>query len=326
MVFHLVRRLKPIFCIICLLTLYEFAYAEIIVVPPGNGQHTQPDIPHGSAQRTREMATSYEEKYKKIYSLLENDAKLRQQIILTARQFDIDPIHIIGSIIGEHTFNVDIYDHLQTYYIKSITYLHQNISFSYKGEDIDVFINRPQFTPCLGLTNSYSLWTCRETVWNRIFRGKTVDGVHYPNNRFSAVFFQQFFAGQTFGLGQVNPLTALMVSDRVHEVTGLPKLSEKNGRAIYKTIMDPTLTLPYIAAIIQQSIDTYRNIAGFDISKNPGITTTLYNTGGPEQRAQKLAADNKRRRAQGLPVMMPKENYYGWFVNSKMADLERLVQ
>jgi len=42
-----------------------------------------------------------------------------------------------------------------------------------------------------------------------------------------------------------------MVSDRVYEVTGLPKLSEKNGKAIYKTIMDPKLTLPYIAAIIR---------------------------------------------------------------------------
>ena len=135
-------------------------------------------------------------KIPKDYSLLENDAKLRQDIIFTARQFGIDPIHIIGSIIGEHTFNVDIYDHLQTYYLKSQSYFHHDIRFSYLGEDIDVFINRPQFAPCLGVTSSYAFRSCRENVWNRVFRGKTVDGVHFPNNRFSAVFFQPLFAGQ----------------------------------------------------------------------------------------------------------------------------------
>ena len=73
-------------------------------------------------------------------------------------------------------------------------------------------------------SDSYSLWTCRERVWNRDFRGKTVDGTAFPDNRFSAVFFQPYYAGQTFGLGQLNPLTALQMSDLVHQVSGLPRL------------------------------------------------------------------------------------------------------
>ena len=75
-----------------------------------------------------------------------------------------------------------------------------------------------------GTSGSYALWTCRESVWNRSFRGKTVDGTAFPNDRFSATFFQPFYAGQTFGLGQLNPLTALQMSDLVHQVSGLPKL------------------------------------------------------------------------------------------------------
>jgi hypothetical protein len=54
------------------------------------------------------------------------------------------------------------------------------------------------------------LWTCREEVWETTFRGKKVDGKSFPDNRFGAVFFQPFYAGQTFGLGQLNPLTALV--------------------------------------------------------------------------------------------------------------------
>ena len=42
----------------------------------------------------------------------------------------------------------------------------------------------------------------------------------WPNDRFSAVFFQPFYAGQTFGIGQLNPLTALKMSDMVSRTTG----------------------------------------------------------------------------------------------------------
>jgi hypothetical protein len=110
----------------------------------------------------------------------------------------------------------------------------------------------------------------------------------------------------------------------VHRVSGLPKLDVKNPNEIYKTIMDPDLTLPYVAATIKTSIEAYRRIAGFDISQNPGITATLYNVGNPEERAQALKAENQRRRAAGEAEKLPEENYYGWLVNDKLADLKAL--
>ncbi len=43
--------------------------------------------------------------------------------------------------------------------------------------------------------------------------------------------------------------------------------------------MDPDKSLAYMAANIRRSIDDYKSLAGLDISGNPGITATLYNTG-----------------------------------------------
>jgi hypothetical protein len=233
-------------------------------------------------------------------------------------------MHIVGAIVGEHTYNVDAYDRLQTYYVKAISYLSSKLSFAYNGEDIADFVQRPQFAACAGKSDSYALWTCRENVWNRSFRGKTVGGEAFPDNRLGAVFFQPYYAGQTFGLGQLNPLTALQMSDMVHRVSGLPRLDVSDPNAVYKTIMDPDLTLDYVAATLRKSIDAYKAIADFDISQNPGVTATLYNVGNPEARAYALKQENDQHRAAGEPERFPEENYYGWLVNDKLPELEAL--
>lgn len=293
-------------------------------VPTGNRSATQPGIPAASASRTSAMNSTYEVKYRKVYMLLEKDRALRDKIISVSAQYGIAPIHMVGAIIGEHTYNVDAYDRLQTYYIKAVSYLESRFSFAYGGESIGDFIARPQFSVCQKKNDSYDLWSCREAVWEAEFRGKTVEGKKFPNNRFSAVFFQPFYAGQTFGIGQLNPLTALQMSDIVAKVSGLPKLDHNNAQQVYRTIMDPDLTLAYVAATLKKSIDAYRNIAGFDISTNPGITATLYNIGNPEARARALKAENTKRAAAGQSPRLPQENYYGWLVNDRLEELKKL--
>ena len=47
-------------------------------------------------------------------------------------------MHIVGAIVGEHTYNVDAYDRLQTYYVKAVSYLDSAISFSYDGETVTI--------------------------------------------------------------------------------------------------------------------------------------------------------------------------------------------
>lgn len=293
--------------------------SAVVKVPMGNRHAEQPPIPGASTRRTRAGKTTFDEKYEKIRELLATDEDLRSKIRVTASAYGIDPIHIVGALVGEHTYNVDAYDRLQSYYVKAAAYAGTRFRFAYDGERIDDFVKRPAFEKCSKLSDSYRLWTCRETVWEESFRGRSVDGKTFPDNRFSAVFFQPFYAGQTFGLGQVNPLTALKLSDLVVRRSGIAPLDENDAGSVYNAIMDPNISLDFVAAAIRQSIDDYRMIAGMDISDNPGITATLYNLGNTLQRAEALAARNV---AGG--VNWPEENYYGWLVNQKLPELRPL--
>jgi len=276
-------------------------------------------------RRTSATKSSFEAKYKKIRDLLARDGALRSKIRSTAAAYGIAPIHIVGALVGEHTYNVDAYDRLQSYYVKAMSYAGERFRFEHAGESVVDFVERPEFDACKSITASRPLWSCREDVWNAKFRGKTVGGKAFPNNRFSAVFFQPFYAGQTFGLGQLSPLTALMNVDKVAQVSGQKKISAADAAGVYAAIMDPDLSLAYMAASIRADIDDYRTIAGFDITGNPGITATLYNVGDATRRARQLAAENKRRAASGEPRKLPEENYYGWLVNSKEAELRSII-
>ena len=290
------------------------------VVPAGNRNAEQPNVPGASVRRTKAGKTSFDAKYEKVRDLLASDAALLDKMKSTARKYCIDPIHMVGAIVGEHTYNVDAYDRLQSYYIKAASYAGNSFRFGHDGESIADFVDRPEFADCADKKGSYALWSCREGVWNKEFKGKRIDGHSYPNNRFSAVFFQPFYAGQTFGIGQINPLTALMLTDVVSKTSGYKKLDENDAAGVYEAIMDPDISLAYMAASIRQSIDAYKKVAGVDISKNPGITATLYNVGNPFARA---AAYKARRTSGG--GQWPEENYYGWLVNDKLAELKGLL-
>ena len=298
------------------------AGAALVEVPTGNRNLSQPPIPAGSVSRTRSTDGSFQAKYEKIRDMIGRDRLLQAKIKSAAARYRIDPVHIVGALVGEHTYNVDALDRLQTYLVKAAAYLGSELTFAHDGEKVSKFVERPEFAGCFALTDSYDLWSCREDVWNSKFRGKTVGGKTWPNDRFGRVFFQPLYAGQTFGLGQLNPLTALQVSDLVSRTSGYRKLNADRAPEIYKSIMDPDSTLQYMAAVIRTSIDAYANIAGLDISKNPGITATLYNLGDVRQRAQALARKNAGR----AKPLMPEENYYGWLVNSKLAELAPLVR
>ena len=87
----------------------------IDVVPPGNRNAEQPNIPGASVRRTKAGKTSFDAKYEKVRDLIANDGDLTSKIKATAAKYGINPIHMVGAIVGEHTYNVDAYDRLQTY-------------------------------------------------------------------------------------------------------------------------------------------------------------------------------------------------------------------
>jgi hypothetical protein len=141
----------------------------------------------------------------------------------------------------------------------------------------------------------------------------------------AAVFFQPFYAGQTFGIGQLNPLTALQMSDTVARVSGLPKLDYRNPTDVYATIMDPDQTLPYVAATLKKSIDAYasdRRLRHFDQSRHHRDALQCRQPRSPRPRAE----GRKRAPCCGLARnrSFPEENYYGWLVNDRIADLKAL--
>jgi len=302
------------------------ADGKIIVVPPGNRSATQPEISSSSIKRTADTNGTFDGKYQAVYQQLAGDPDLIDKIVRTAAVYGIDPIHMIGAIVGEHTYNVDVMDNLQGYYVQALSYLGASgLRFAYHGEDVQDFIKRPEFTECNSARDDYDLWDCRDRIWRTVFQGKNVGGTDWPDDRFERVFFQPFFAGQTFGLGQMSPLSALSVSDIVHAKAGLPELDVEEAPKVYAAVMDPDQTLNYMAALIAADIQTYKDIAGFDISQNPGLTATLYNTGQAPERAAELAAENRKRRAAGQPLLYPHENYYGWLINEKLPELRKLL-
>ena len=294
-------------------------------VPAGNRNAEQPAIPGASKKRTAALKTTFDAKYEKIRDLIAENDDLRSKIRKTANRYDIDPMHIVGALVGEHTYNVDAYDRLQSYYVKAVSYAGERFRFEHDGEKVTDFIERPEFAACNDLKGSARQWTCREDIWDTVFRGKSAGGKEWPNDRFSAVFFQPFFAGQTFGLGQLNPLVALTHSDRVSSVSGLPKLNPAKAGEVYQAIMDPDSTLAYMAADLADAITAYRETADFDISGNPGVTATLYNVGNAWQRAARLAAENRSRAAKGQKPKLPEENYYGWLVNDREEELRAII-
>ncbi|MCP4382535.1 MAG: DUF1402 family protein, partial [Hyphomicrobiales bacterium] len=166
---------------------------------------------------------------------------------------------------------------------------------------------------------------CRQTIWERTFMGRFVDGRKYPRDRLHRVYFGPLFAGQTFGFGQLSPIAALSVTDIVSAKSGLPRLSIDDASTVYQQIMNPESSLHYVAANIKVSIDMYKQIAGFDISQNPGITATLYNLGNAATRARILRAENQKRTASGKRPQYPQENFYGWLINDKEAELRKLL-
>ncbi|MEI2384291.1 DUF1402 family protein [Breoghania sp. JC706] len=292
-------------------------------VPEGNRNASQPDIPFASARRTSAFKSSYDRKFEKVLGVLRRDQRLLSSIKKVAKLYRIDPVHMIGAIVGEHTYNYDTLDSAQGYYIKAAAYAGLDISFQYGKEPVEDFVERKQFERCHSARmqrNSNVKWSCYERVWNNSFRGRMVDGISYPNQTFNQTFFQPLFAGQSFGLGQLTPLTILKMSDRVHEVSGFPKLKPADALAIYQAAMDPDKSLHYMAAVIQDAIEAYKDVAKVDISANPGITATLYNVGAPWERAMRY----NRARQQGK-ARWPEENYYGWLVNDRLDDLRALL-
>ncbi len=324
------RRVVLRLLLLCVLCLTGISFAGVAsphlaaaatLVPEGNRNASQPKVPFASARRTASNRSSYDAKFDRVVAVLRRDSSLISSIKRVSAKYGIEPVHMIGAIIGEHTYNYDSLDSAQSYYVKALAYAGISLDFAYGGENVEDFVKREQFSVCrVKNRDSNHLWTCYERIWERHFRNKRVGGTRYPNKNFNETFFQPLFAGQSFGLGQLSPLTVLKMSDRVARTSGFAKITARDANEVYRATMDPNRSLSYMAAVIRDSIDAYKQVANVDISRNPGLTATLYNLGDPWGRAARF----KRLRSSGQSNW-PEENYYGWLVNARLETLKGLL-
>lgn len=282
-------------------TVDEYVSGAPIVVPPGNRNNAQKAYEEGKYQNIRNLITQKE-----------NICVIKD----AAAIYNVDPMAIMGSIIGEHTYNVDAWDVGQENYLymvkKWVT------RFNSEGVDLIDMLQEDKYAACEGAATNFDLWECYNSVWKTDKRNSRRNKTNWE---LKWTFFNPMGAGHTYGFGQFGPERALMVTDMVHQYSGFPEVSLDNVEELYNTILNPQTSIHYVAATNRISIDTYLKVANFDISKNPGIIATLYNLGREAEKAANLREKTiENLEAKGSSTY-PEVNSYGWFINSKQEEL-----
>lgn len=284
-------------------TVDAYMNSEIpIVVPAGN---------MNSAVQSFDVG-----KYKNVVRLISKKSNIC--VIKEAAQlYGVDPIAIVGAIVGEHTYNVDAWDIGQNNYM----YMLKNWIKRFEANGIDLaemFKEDMYFACTMATDNNYDLWGCYESVWKNDKRnprkGQSKSSIKW-------VFFNPIGTGYTYGFGQLGPERAFMVTDIVHQISGFPQLTLEDPPSLYDAILNPQTSIHYVAATNRKAIDIYKEVANFDISQNPGIISTLYNLGKEYEKAEELYQRTLKSLAKNERAKYPQVNYYGWFINSKESEL-----
>lgn len=303
-------------------------HRTVIKVKPGNTSKASPAVDRQSLTARRKKRSNINNKVTAIFRFFQREQQLVRTIKSIAKNYNIAPVHMMGAIAGEHAFNVDVYDKVQHYAMRSITFAgNKLVSFSCRKcrMSLNEFLELDKVKPCKRRKDSDAYWSCVENVWMKEFFNKTIDGRKFPRLRFNEAFFNPYALGQTYGLGQLSPLSALKATDTTSRIGRLKKLSIDDPALVYGHIMDTNKNLHYIAATIRNAIDIYRKEANFDISENPGVVATLYNLGYVRKRARALYQKNLKQLSAKKALVYPQVNFYGWFVNNYQTSLQRLL-
>ncbi len=277
----------------------DFLAGQMVTVPAGN---------------LNDSAKGYDDsKFRNVLWILGKADKICV-IKYAAEIYQIDPVSIIGSIVGEHTYNVDAWDITQDTY----AYMVSKWINRFEGNSIDLasMLEEPEYSQCpQAWDRQYDIWNCYNNVWRQDTRNPK------PGSDLKWTFFNPMGSGFTYGLGQLGPERALMVTDIVAAYSGFELLTVTNPPLIYDSILNPEKSIHYTAASNLIAIETYKYYAQFDISQNVGIIATLYNLGKEQEKAVRLYDKTVDSLSKNGRAKFPEVNYYGWFVNSKEAEL-----
>lgn len=259
-------------------------------------------------------------------------SELKVEIKRAAKAFGIDPVHVAAAIAGEHAMNVNYRDTVQQYIVQRDTFLDNWVARHDQMEDsLFLMIQEPDFQKC-NSKSDYYYWYCIASAWykNPKYKsGKWAWGKHAMYRAFTEKFFNPNGIGSTFGVGQMSPLRALMVSNLVASRTNIPRLTFREDGDIkspFYDVLDPKRVVYYIAATVYLGIEIYKQGAHFDISENPGLTATLYNLGAENIKAnQRFNATKKVLRSTGQ-IEYPSTNDLGKWVNQNIEAIEGAIR
>lgn len=295
-----------------------YTAGQVIQVPPGNRFATSPAYTRTVMKKITEQLISPEERFNGTLAVLRrnNFASILNRV---APLYGVPPIAVLAAVVGEHTFNTGIADFGQGVYMNMIKGW---VSFSSGKQNLSTLVREAPFQNCHNLPSSYDIWNCFMKVWDTNYRGRGGNSAY----GMEMAFFDPYYAGHTFGIGQLNPMRALMTADVVARVRGTAPISIDNPESVYTAILDTESNVHHMSASLAAIIRTYRKITGFDISTNIGVVATLHNLGGEVRRAYELKSRNDANLAKGRPLEWPVENFYGWKMNEKEAVLREWLQ
>lgn len=257
-------------------------------------------------------------KFNKVVNTLQKD-HVFDKIAQIAPKYGVSPEAVAACIIGEHVFNVTLVDKFQSYFI--------DIYSKWLDKDNEVqhiylaYLKEPEVASILNSDKTdYEKWDTIFNLYNQKYRGTK----NYPNKNFIFTFFNPYGAGLTYGLGQLSPVRVLLTNDIAVRMGGLKKIQPTDTKSLYFATLDVDTNINYVAATVVASITNYKKYANFDISNNIGVIATLYNLGNEKSRAEQLENTNQTLLKANKPIVLPKENFYGWYMNKKENDIKKL--
>jgi hypothetical protein len=116
----------------------------------------------------------------------------------------------------------------------------------------------------------------------------------------------------SIGVGQLYLQAALAVEPLAARIERRARRSEAE---VWRSIQQPKRALRYVAAVLRQAQDAYRE-QGFDLAGRPELLATLYNLGEPDRRAAVTRAAGRA----------PRVNYFGLFALRALPQIEAALR
>lgn len=173
----------------------------------------------------------------------------KNDILISSKEFNVDPIAIAGIILSENILNKNVSNHFEDYYVKNFLLV----------------------KPLSELEKLYEETKATNTVRDSLGLSNKELGYRSKNGLIWSL-----------GLCQISILKAM---DIENELSVFDKRKKRNIKEVISALLQPNENIRYCAFEFSMINKIYKEIANLDISKEPEIMATLYNTGNVYKKA-----------------------------------------